>query len=136
MGVMMNDIVSRLREQAGNRSGKAHFMSDGSIRWFPVLDEAADEIIKLRADLAAKDEAIRYGIQALAAAEDAHEEARAELAAAHGNADDNYKKLMETRAELAAARELLMFARWVAIGAGDNAFAARIDAFLKGDGDE
>ena len=35
-------------------------------------------------------------------------------------------------AELAAVRELLKEARWVAIGAGDNAFAARIDAVLKG----
>jgi len=30
---------------------------------------------------------------------------KAELAAAQGNADDNYKKLMECRAELAAERE-------------------------------
>lgn len=33
------------------------------------------------------------------------ERLRTELAAAHGNADDNYKKLMEARAELAKERE-------------------------------
>jgi uncharacterized protein (DUF3084 family) len=37
--------------------------------------------------------------------EDEVERLRAELAAAQGNADDNYKKLMECRAELAAERE-------------------------------
>lgn len=46
------------------------------------VDELNEEIDALRADLAAKDEAIRAGIQALAAAEDAHNEARADLAAA------------------------------------------------------
>ena len=39
---------------------------------------------------------------------------RAELAAAHGNADDNYKKLMQARADLAAANAQLAAAQSVA----------------------
>lgn len=47
---MSDDIVKRLRVQANRRSGCAHMMSDGSIKWHPMLDEAADEIERLNAE--------------------------------------------------------------------------------------
>lgn len=62
---MSDDIVKRLRVQSNRRSGYAHMMSDGSIKWHPMLDEADDEIERpeaerdpLRAELAAERERV------------------------------------------------------------------------------
>jgi hypothetical protein len=38
------DLIARLRAQAGSRMFKSHEMSDGSMVWHPLCDEAADAL--------------------------------------------------------------------------------------------
>lgn len=110
---MTDDIVARLREFAPITVDERR--------------EAADEIERLRADCAKLETAHGQNMREI-------DRLQRDLNLAVLT-EGEYVRTIEAdseaiRAECDALRELLREAREVAVGAGDNAFAARIDAAL------